>query len=79
MNEHEHRHDHTAGSRIRNVSLSFDDRLVLNDMTFTLTQGEMIFVTGISESGKSVLLRLAMGLLKPDSGQIFIEGRELLF
>jgi phospholipid/cholesterol/gamma-HCH transport system ATP-binding protein len=37
----------------------------------------MIFVTGISESGKSVLLRLAMGLLKPDSGQIFIEGREI--
>lgn len=61
----------------RNVSLSFDDRLVLNDISFTLTQGEMIFMTGISGSGKSVLLRLAMGLLKPDSGQIFIEGREI--
>jgi phospholipid/cholesterol/gamma-HCH transport system ATP-binding protein len=60
----------------RNVSLSFDDRLVLNDISFTLAQGEMIFLTGISGSGKSVLLRLAMGLLKPDSGQIFIEGRE---
>ena len=61
----------------RNVSLSFDDRLVLNDVSFTLTQGEMIFLTGISGSGKSVLLRLAMGLLRPDSGQIFIEGREI--
>src|SRR6476661_9852246 len=61
----------------RNVSLSFDDRLVLNDISFTLHQGEMIFLTGISGSGKSVLLRLAMGLLKPDSGQIFIEGREI--
>jgi phospholipid/cholesterol/gamma-HCH transport system ATP-binding protein len=61
----------------RNVFLSFDDRLVLNDINFTLTQGEMIFLTGISGSGKSVLLRLAMGLLKPDSGQIFIEGREI--
>jgi len=61
----------------RNVSLSFDDRLALNDISFTLTQGEMIFLTGISGSGKSVLLRLAMGLLKPDSGQIFIEGREI--
>ncbi|HEX5604409.1 MAG TPA: ATP-binding cassette domain-containing protein [Pyrinomonadaceae bacterium] len=61
----------------RNVSLSFDDRLVLNDVSFKLTQGEMIFLTGISGSGKSVLLRLAMGLLKPDSGQIFIEGREI--
>ena len=61
----------------RNVSLSFDDRLVLNDISFTLTQGEMIFLTGISGCGKSVLLRLAMGFLKPDSGQIFIEGREI--
>src|ERR1043166_10241357 len=61
----------------RNVSLSFDDRLVLNDISFTLHQGEMIFLTGISGSGKSVLLRLAMGLLKPDSGQVFIEGREI--
>ena len=61
----------------RNVSLSFQDRLVLNDISFTLTQGEMIFLTGISGSGKSVLLRLAMGLLKPDSGQIFIAGREI--
>ena len=61
----------------RNVSLSFEDRLALNDISFTLNQGEMIFLTGISGSGKSVLLRLAMGLLKPDSGQIFIEGREI--
>ncbi|HEX6718675.1 MAG TPA: ATP-binding cassette domain-containing protein [Pyrinomonadaceae bacterium] len=61
----------------RNVALSFDNRLVLNDISFTLAQGEMIFLTGISGSGKSVLLRLAMGLLKPDSGQIFIEGREI--
>ena len=61
----------------RNVSLSFEDRLALNDISFTLNQGEMIFLTGISGSGKSVLLRLAMGLLKPDSGQVFIEGREI--
>jgi len=61
----------------RNVYLSFEDHVVLNDISFTLAQGEMILVTGISESGKSVLLRLAMGLIKPDSGQIFIEGREI--
>ena len=61
----------------RNVFLSFDDRLVLDDINFTLDRGEMIFLTGVSGSGKSVLLRLAMGLLKPDSGQIFIEGKEI--
>ena len=61
----------------RNVFLSFDDRRVLHDISFTLEHGEMILLTGISGSGKSVLLRLAMGLIKPDSGQIFVEGREI--
>lgn len=61
----------------RNVFLSFDGKLALRDVSFTLAEGEMIFVTGISGSGKSLLLRLAMGLMKPDSGQIFIEGREI--
>ena len=61
----------------RNVFLSFDDHLVLNDVSLRLDRGEMIFLTGVSGSGKSVLLRLAMGLLKPDAGQIFIEGREI--
>ena len=61
----------------RNVYLSFDDHTVLTDISFTLAEGEMILLTGISGSGKSVLLRLAIGLLKPDSGQIFIDGREI--
>lgn len=61
----------------RNVFLGFDDRPVLSDVSFTLAQGEMLFVTGISGSGKSVVLRLAMGLLRPDSGQILIEGRHI--
>jgi len=61
----------------RNVYLSFDDRTVLNDISFTLNEGEMVLLTGVSGSGKSVLMRLAMGLLKPDAGQIFVEGREI--
>lgn len=61
----------------RNVFLSFDDHEVLHDISFTLDPGEMILLTGVSGSGKSLLLRLAMGLIKPDSGQIFIEGQEI--
>jgi phospholipid/cholesterol/gamma-HCH transport system ATP-binding protein len=61
----------------RNVFLSFDDKLVLNDVSFVLNDGEMILLTGVSGSGKSVLLRLAMGLLRPDSGQVLIEGKEI--
>jgi phospholipid/cholesterol/gamma-HCH transport system ATP-binding protein len=69
--------DKLPAIEFRNVYLSFDDSIVLNNISFTLAAGEMIFLTGISGSGKSVLLRLAMGLLKPDSGQIFVEGREI--
>jgi phospholipid/cholesterol/gamma-HCH transport system ATP-binding protein len=61
----------------RSVFLSFDDQPILVDINFTLAHAEMLFVTGISGSGKSVLLRLAMGLLRPDSGQILIEGRHI--
>ena len=61
----------------RNVFLSFDDHVVLKDINFTLDRGEMILLTGVSGSGKSVLLRLAMGLMKPDSGQVFVEDIEI--
>jgi phospholipid/cholesterol/gamma-HCH transport system ATP-binding protein len=67
----------TPAIEFRNVTLSFGDNVVLDDVSFVLDQGEMILITGVSESGKSVLLRLAMGLLKPDSGQILIEGKEI--
>ena len=61
----------------RNVSIAFDDTTALSHVSFELHQGEMIFVTGESGSGKSVLLRLSIGLLKPDAGQIFVGGREI--
>jgi phospholipid/cholesterol/gamma-HCH transport system ATP-binding protein len=61
----------------RNVVLSFGDNVAVDDVSFTLTKGEMILITGVSGSGKSILLRLAMGLLKPDSGEILIEGKQI--
>ena len=61
----------------RDVSLSFDDKPALVNASFQLSAGEMIVVTGVAGSGKSVLLHLAAGLLKPDTGQIFIAGREI--
>ena len=61
----------------RNVYLSFDEKPALADISFQLKSGEMALLTGVSGSGKSVLLRLAMGLLKPDAGQILIDGREI--
>ena len=67
----------TPAIEFRNVNVSFDDRRVLDDVSFTLEHGQMILLTGISGSGKSVLLRLAIGLLKPDSGQILIDGKQI--
>jgi len=61
----------------RNVSLRFDDKLVLDDVSFRLNSGQMICVTGVSGSGKSVLLRVASGLLTPDEGEVFVEGRTI--
>ena len=60
----------------RNVSVSFDEKLILNDINLTLERGEMVFITGLSGAGKSVLLRLAMALDQPDSGQILIDGHD---
>lgn len=61
----------------RHVSLSFDGSAALHDVSFTLRRGQMICVTGASGSGKSVLLRLAVGFHKPEEGQIFVGGREI--
>jgi phospholipid/cholesterol/gamma-HCH transport system ATP-binding protein len=66
----------TPAVEFRNVSISFDDVQALRNVSFTLPRGEMICITGDSDSGKSVLLRLALGFLRPDKGQIFINGRE---
>jgi len=62
---------------LSHVSLSFDGRAALRDVSFTLRRGQMICVTGASGSGKSVLLRLAIGFLRPDAGRIFVGGREI--
>ena len=67
----------TPAIEFRNVWSSFGDNVALENVSFAVNQGEMVLVTGVSGSGKSVLLRLAMGLLRPDSGKILIEGREI--
>jgi phospholipid/cholesterol/gamma-HCH transport system ATP-binding protein len=61
----------------RHVSLSFDDKQALRDVSFALERGEVLALTGASGSGKSVILHLAIGLIRPDAGQIFINGREI--
>ena len=61
----------------RDVSLAFGDRVILDRVSFSVRYGESKIVMGGSGTGKSTLLRLVLGLLKPDSGQIFIDGEEI--
>ena len=56
------------------VSLAFDDHVVLRDLGFTVPKGDMRILFGASGAGKSVILKLALGLLKPDDGEIFVNG-----
>jgi phospholipid/cholesterol/gamma-HCH transport system ATP-binding protein len=60
-----------------NVSISFGDRTVLDDVSFSVDRGQTLCVLGRSGVGKSVTLRLLMGFLKPDSGSIRVEGQEI--
>jgi phospholipid/cholesterol/gamma-HCH transport system ATP-binding protein len=56
---------------------SFDELQVLRGVSLTLTRGEIFVVMGSSGSGKTVLLRLIAGLLRPDRGQIRLFGRNI--
>ncbi|SPE27594.1 ABC transporter, ATP-binding protein [Candidatus Sulfotelmatomonas gaucii] len=59
------------------VSISFDGRPVLQDVSFSVERGQTLCILGRSGVGKSVSLRLLMGFLKPDSGSIRVEGEEI--
>ena len=61
----------------RHVSIDFEGRHALDDLSFRLERGQMICITGISGSGKSVLLRVAAGLLKQDAGEVLVEGCDI--
>jgi phospholipid/cholesterol/gamma-HCH transport system ATP-binding protein len=61
----------------RNVYLSFDDKQILNDVSFIVRRGETKLILGRSGGGKSTTIRLVLGLLKPDSGQILIDGEDI--
>lgn len=62
---------------VENVSFAFDDHVVLRDISFSVPRGGLRFVLGASGSGKSVLLKLILGLLRPDSGSISVNGQRI--
>jgi phospholipid/cholesterol/gamma-HCH transport system ATP-binding protein len=62
---------------VRNLNRSFGPRKVLQDISFQLKHGEILIIMGGSGCGKSTLLRHIIGSLKPDSGEIYIQGTEI--
>src|SRR5690349_11901007 len=60
-----------------NVTISFDDRPVLDGVSFHVRRGETKAVFGVAGSGKTLILKLALGLIKPDSGRIHVLGYEV--
>jgi phospholipid/cholesterol/gamma-HCH transport system ATP-binding protein len=61
----------------QNVYKSFEDETVLTNISFKIDRGETVIILGESGSGKSTILKLLLGLIKPDSGHIIIEGQDI--
>mgnify|MGYP003147243970 FL=1 len=67
----------TPKIELRNICKSFGKKVVLDNLNLSIADGESLVVIGGSGTGKSVMLKCILGLLKPDSGQIFIDDEEI--
>ncbi len=66
-----------AAIDFQNVWLYFDEKPALSNVSFSVGRGETLILLGATGSGKSVILKLALGLLKADEGKVIVEGRDL--
>ena len=62
---------------LEHVNLAFDEKVILRDVSFSLLPGHTKIILGASGSGKSTILKLILGLLKPDGGHIYVNGRRI--
>ena len=53
------------------------EKSIIEDISFTLEDGEMLVITGPNGGGKSTMAKLLMGIEKPDGGQIFLDGEDI--
>jgi len=68
---------HPPVLRFEDVCVRFDDAVALDDVSFAAFAGESRVILGAAGSGKTVLLKTAMGLQKPESGKVFVFGRDI--
>ena len=62
---------------VRNISKAFDGKLILQDISIELHQGELVCLLGVSGGGKTTLFNIISGLLPPDNGEILLDGRDI--
>lgn len=63
---------------LRNVSKRFGPKVVLNNLSLTVESGTSLIVIGGSGTGKSVMLKCVLGILRPDKGEILVDGQNVL-
>lgn len=61
-----------------NISKSYENKIVLDKLSLKVAYGEVLCISGVNGSGKSTLIRILAGLIKPDSGEIFINGNQII-
>jgi phospholipid/cholesterol/gamma-HCH transport system ATP-binding protein len=66
----------TPKIRVEDLHKSFQGKVVLDGIDFSLPEGESLVIVGPSGTGKSVLLKHLIGLIRPDSGKVFVDGRD---
>ncbi|MBC7901138.1 MAG: ATP-binding cassette domain-containing protein, partial [Saprospiraceae bacterium] len=69
--------DEQLAARVLNVSKKFGETTVLDNVTFDVSEGEIIVLLGASGSGKTTILRILAGLETPDSGSIILHGKDV--
>ncbi|MCM1308294.1 MAG: ABC transporter ATP-binding protein [Butyrivibrio sp.] len=63
--------------KTENISVSFDEKKIIQDISVELHKGELVSLLGVSGSGKSTLFNVIAGLIQPDSGSVFLNGMDI--
>jgi len=62
---------------LKNISFARDNKQILNNINLTIDNSKLVAITGPNGSGKSTLAKIIMGILKPDSGSILLDGQDI--
>ena len=69
------RRERTGGLEVRSIAKAYDQRAVLHDVRLSVQRGEVVGLLGPNGAGKTTCFYSVMGLVKPDSGRIFLDGQ----